>query len=190
MQIKGIFTNILAVDYIDIDNTSMINYVYDQMNNSHGRTISNQLGWQSNPISYAVELEQLIEEIETRLQILYQSLDFKKQGSVRIDSVWLNVNKPLSSNSPHKHEGLFSGVYYLNGDENSGDIVFMTPIDCHEMTIKPEMYEKNNEFNSATWHEKPVAGKLIIFPSWLIHYVKPNLSNMDRISIAFNASFV
>jgi uncharacterized protein (TIGR02466 family) len=190
MQIKNIFTNILAVDYIDIDNETVIKYIYGLMKNSPGRSISNQLGWQSNSVDYAVELEPLILEIEKRLRSLYDSLGFKKDRNIKIDSVWLNVNKPLSSNSPHRHEGLFSGVYYLNGTKDSGEIVFMSPIDCHELTINPEMYEKNNEFNSATWHEEPRAGKLIIFPSWLTHYVKPNLSDSDRISIAFNASFV
>ena len=30
---------------------------------------------------------------------------------------------------------------------------------------------------------------LLLFPSWLKHYVNPNLSNEDRISLSFNTNF-
>ena len=39
------------------------------------------------------------------------------------------------------------------------------------------------------WREvqyEPVAGRCIMFPSWLWHEVKPNQSNDIRISVSFN----
>ena len=50
------------------------------------------------------------------------------------------------------------------------------------------MIEENNFFNSMTWEVTPEEGKLMIWPSWLLHYVKPNLSDDTRISIAFNTT--
>jgi uncharacterized protein (TIGR02466 family) len=35
-------------------------------------------------------------------------------------------------------------------------------------------------------HFEPVAGRLIMFPSWVNHCVDPNMSNEIRISISFN----
>jgi len=35
-------------------------------------------------------------------------------------------------------------------------------------------------------HYKPIAGRLIMFPSWLMHCVDPNESNDIRISVSFN----
>ena len=36
---------------------------------------------------------------------------------------------------------------------------------------------------------QPREGMMIIFPSWLLHYVEPNLCEDDRIAISFNISF-
>jgi hypothetical protein len=41
-------------------------------------------------------------------------------------------------------------------------------------------------FNANKWHIEPEPGKLIIFPSWLMHYVEDNNSQEDRLSMAFN----
>ena len=35
-------------------------------------------------------------------------------------------------------------------------------------------------------HYKPVTGRCIMFPSWLMHCVDPNESNDIRISVSFN----
>jgi hypothetical protein len=50
------------------------------------------------------------------------------------------------------------------------------------------MIEYPNAFNGAEIAHEPVSGKLLIFPSWLMHYVEP--SPEERISIAFNASMI
>ena len=45
-----------------------------------------------------------------------------------------------------------------------------------------------NKFTSTDMSVTPSPGKLVIFPSWLVHYVQNNLDNSDRISIAFNVN--
>ena len=45
-----------------------------------------------------------------------------------------------------------------------------------------------NPFNSARFNAIPKTHKLILFPAHLTHATKPNMSNQDRISIAFNWS--
>ena len=35
-------------------------------------------------------------------------------------------------------------------------------------------------------HYEPIAGRVIMFPSWLMHAVAPNESNDIRISVSFN----
>ena len=35
-------------------------------------------------------------------------------------------------------------------------------------------------------HYEPIAGRIIMFPAWLWHEVKPNKSNDTRISVSFN----
>ena len=43
-----------------------------------------------------------------------------------------------------------------------------------------------NRANSEVWSLDSSEDTLLIFPSWLDHYVEPNESDEDRISISFN----
>ena len=36
---------------------------------------------------------------------------------------------------------------------------------------------------------RPAAGEIVIFPSYLMHWVYPNETDEERVSIAFNATF-
>ncbi len=45
----------------------------------------------------------------------------------------------------------------------------------------------HSEFNEAPKIEyQPVAGTVLIFPSWLYHGVQPNLDDVSRVCISFN----
>ena len=43
-----------------------------------------------------------------------------------------------------------------------------------------------NEYNSSTWKIEPEKNLCVLFPSYLNHYVEPNLNKKERISISFN----
>ena len=45
-------------------------------------------------------------------------------------------------------------------------------------TIPPRLFRET--------HYDPIAGRCIMFPSWLMHCVDPNESNGIRISVSFN----
>ena len=46
-----------------------------------------------------------------------------------------------------------------------------------------------NEYNSGVWKYSPKENLCLLFPSYLKHYVEPNLNKKDRISISFNYGF-
>ena len=62
----------------------------------------------------------------------------------------------------------------------------MAPVmvyDWNDVSVYP------NRLNSAEYLMYPEPGDLVIFPSWLKHYVEPNLNkDIERISISFNVS--
>jgi uncharacterized protein (TIGR02466 family) len=122
-----------------------------------------------------------------RINQLQIALDFKENLNHEIIDAWININKHKDFNNTHKHIGsTFSGIYYVKVPENSGVIEFTNPMSELPYVIGDWMIKEYNFFNSKTWKVNPEEGKLMIWPSWLLHYVKPNLSNDDRISIAFN----
>jgi hypothetical protein len=63
----------------------------------------------------------------------------------------------------------YSGVLYLKVPSNSGDIVFMDPLQL-------------NHYKKVNVKQKDI----LLFNDIIPHYVEPNQSNEDRISIAFN----
>jgi uncharacterized protein (TIGR02466 family) len=85
-----------------------------------------------------------------------------------------------------------SGVFYVKCSENCGDLVFKNQNDDvlryylrHSNLIGGVDYEFT-QYTSEVWSVTPEENTLIMFPSWLGHYVEPNNSEQERISIAFN----
>ena len=49
------------------------------------------------------------------------------------------------------------------------------------------MFGENQPFRSDNLKFKPVVGKMLVFPSWLRHFVYPFKSEGERRSMSFNA---
>ena len=192
MDQEIIFTNVLSTDQLDLDNQAIADYCHKLALESDGLQISNYGGWHSEFLNPTVsELAPLFDNILERVYITAKSSGFKPSLGVKLQSSWVNLNRKHDFNLSHRHPGsIFSGVYYIKVPENSGRIVFENPIAEHSLTIGPEVVEEYNHFTSDAWKLQPTEGKLIIFPSWLRHSVEPNLSNDDRISLAFNCTLV
>ena len=120
---------------------------------------------------------------------------------------WLNVNQKGDFNPPHIHPGHhYSGCYYVNFPEDSGHIHFLDPRPQHriaspDLPNRPDPPDSNteesgnpyavtNSYDSSVFTYKIKEGKIIIFPSWLMHYVDPNPNDSTRVSIAFNAKYI
>ena len=77
-------------------------------------------------------------------------------------------------------------MYYVSIPKNSGSIVFLNKdLD----TFYRESIKNYNEYNSSTWTIEPKENQCVLFPSYLQHYVEPNLNKKERISISFNYGF-
>jgi uncharacterized protein (TIGR02466 family) len=176
-----------------INNHSLETFILALKNKDKGRISSNYGGWQSNGLSLQENaLKDLIIEIEKSLVSIKKLLCFRKQFKLIVADLWANVSGPGAVNTPHFHTGsVVSGVYYVTFPHNSGKLRFMNPSMDH-FAIFPflgglEKYaEKTTAFtiNHLEFSGKP--GELVIFPSHICHYVLPNLSKGERISISFN----
>ena len=101
---------------------------------------------------------------------------------------WFNIAEPLNYQEYHQHNNNnFSAVYYVDTQSNSGDIVFKSMDSVTSSISIPKSSSSEIsllEIDSCSY--KPQSSKLLIFKSNLLHMVKKNLSNSDRISIAMN----
>jgi len=114
---------------------------------------------------------------------------------VRADS-WFHITRKGGYFGAHNHPmASWSGVYCVDdGREQprhpeSGSLVFLNPnaaatgfTDVTTVGVKSPW-----GLGPRTYQLEP--GELIIFPSWLMHYVTPFLGEGERITVAFNAWF-
>jgi len=145
----------------------------------------------SNPGCFRIErpckdISWLLDEINV---LLVEAVNFYIQEDTVFNSIkkskdavihyWANVNQPGSRNTLHTHkEDDFSCVYYLQGTD-SGDLRFPNPANLLGDCSKTSPFTRDFLFS-------PKDGDLILWPSWLPHEVEPNLSNRERINLAFN----
>lgn len=101
---------------------------------------------------------------------------------------WANLLGGGDCFSPHTHGGSsWSGVYWVDGGdsspENGGLFAIRDPRAGASMVESPL-----SAFDNACAAElQPMAGKMIVFPSWLVHWVSPYRGTRPRISVSFNA---
>lgn len=174
---------------LNIDNEALIKYCYTKKEIDQGRAFSNIGGWQSDDLNLQdVELQPFIEELKNNIMFYINQCEFKTDLKYKLDNIWININGYKDHNKPHIHPGcLFSGVYYLKTPENCGNIVFKHPADILQYDWKKDLLKEVMQNNCNEWFLPVQEGKMFIFPSWLYHYVMPNLNEKeDRISLAFN----
>lgn len=100
---------------------------------------------------------------------------------------WINANGPGALNEPHAHPTwAWSGTYYVSvpakKDGRDGAIEFLDPRgDVSALSVPGATCFRSKARLS------PVAGDLILFPSYLIHWVYPHQAAEERVSVAFNA---
>lgn len=102
---------------------------------------------------------------------------------------WVNVNPKDGYNIPHIHPGhQWSGCYYVAQpdvpESPSGMIEFLDP----RGSLADVAMLKAPAFGSA-YRLRPTAGTLLVFPSYLVHWVHPNQQDEDRVTIAWNGRF-
>tara|TARA_B100000287_G_scaffold264447_1_gene248877 strand:+ start:183 stop:770 length:588 start_codon:yes stop_codon:yes gene_type:complete len=157
-----------------------------------GNVKSNLGGWQSKGV-YQRDNNILLKTVSDNLFSYFSQdvLDMSKE--IILNDLWININKKGDSNVPHDHPlSDMAGVLWIKTSKDSGNIEFSSP---HHFTCgseieryTPKFKEKINVYD--TYWLSPVEGRILVFPSSLVHRVIPNESMEDRISASFNLKFV
>jgi len=153
-------------------------------------------GWHSHvKLHREVTFAGLVQHVDAVSAMMCRELGYHTSYRLRIGTMWSIINPPGSSNRSHIHPGcIWSGVYYVQAPRNSGRIEFIDPRTHNLMT--PVKYIPGAKRPRSCWtrvKHKPVAGRMLVFPSWLFHSVAPNRSRAkgkaaDRIIVSFNLS--
>lgn len=152
-----------------------------------GRWVSNRGGWQSND---GCERNPRFQKLMNRIVKMFNDevLPFymfrQQEVSIDIGNSWANINGNGCWNAPHLHNGCwYSGVFYIHADGDEGDIDFIDKDEkvVHDMPSSPMIRMSRNI--------SPQTGRLMLFPSGLMHMVEPNFTDKERYSISFNVNY-
>ena len=195
-------TLIFSLDVPDSEtlNAHLIEAIYaERERDSKGVRKSNfpELGgWHSHvKLHRDVTFAGLVEHVDAVSAMMCRNLGYHTSYRLRIGTMWSIINPPGGASRAHVHPGcIWSGVYYVQAPRNSGRIEFIDPRTHNLMNaVKYLPGAKRPRSCRTRVKRKPVAGRMLVFPSWLFHSVAPNRSKAkgkaaDRIIVSFNLS--
>lgn len=162
---------------------NVVSNVYKLKDDSGGRTVSNSGGWQSKAIAGGLEwmssIEKVVTDVATQLHHTHGV-----SHNARLSEYWFNVNRKRDFNLSHRHPfSTLSACLYLKTPKNCGKIVFERPLlsGVNDYSDFPD-----SPYSWSRYSFVPEEGMVVFFPSTISHYVEPNESDEERVSVAFN----
>lgn len=174
-------------------------YLLELRARDSGQQRSNRGGWHSNGNLFGPEHREFPWLRETIVQAVLgyagEALGFSGEFEFEL-SGWAVVNGPGDYNVPHNHcPNLLSGALYICVPEGmtGGEIVFLDPRLGLNSTVTRGLHERGQlpPWNRTSIPHTPALGDLLLFPSWLTHYVNAFTApeaEATRIVVSFNAS--
>ena len=131
------------------------------------------------------ELASIKEFVEAGVQHYVDNiLMTTKDVEFYVTQSWLNYTSPGEFHHKHSHtNSIISGVFYFNADPENDKIYFFNDHNYRQLDFNRV---ENNWYNSTSWWFPVRTGKMMIFPSSLVHMVEQTTSAETRISLAFN----
>ena len=186
MIAEGFFPTLIYAEDVKLDNQQLANDIIAWSKQNPGVKKTNVNGWHSETNMHELpQFKPLVDELFKMQHQVFKEEWLDRQP--RLGNMWANINYKGGYNKPHIHpNSLFSGVYYVHAQPNSGKLVCNDPRPGIQ-TVMPA--RKPGQPPKHLWREchiDPKPGRIIMFPAWLWHCVEPNQSNDIRISVSFN----
>lgn len=162
-------------------------FLLDLSTKVEGVNRSNRGGWQSETDLWKESIfYPLLDEVLNSSKMIANSLAKSELPQMVVRAMWGNINPKGGFNFTHVHpSGWMSGVYYIQLPEGNNEIVFQDPRSARMMDFQRSSLIKDEYFSYY-----PKIGELLLFPSWLPHFVSPNTSEENRITISFNVELI
>ena len=146
---------------------------------------SNQGGWQS----FDFDVNDSDDILHNLLINCIKKFPRFKNNVYAFMDAWVNINETGDYNVTHDHPDCdLSGVLWVKAPKDCGDIVFDSPVGFQTYrevnSYRDDFKRENAIFKS--YYYTPKEGRILMFPSYLKHDVKKNISQEDRISVSFN----
>ncbi len=141
--------------------------------------VNNLKTWISQALTYMVQATSQLPEVQGRMAA--------PRGGFRL-SAWGNISRKGNYHRMHNHPGnAWSGVYYVASNSHPGSMGGV--LELYDSRPFTEMVETPGSPYGQRVHIRPTPGLMVLFPSWLYHFVHPSDNDELRVSIAFNAAW-
>lgn len=155
---------------------------------------SNQGGWHSAGNIFGhpePAIAALSGRIQGAIRYVCSVSEQTKNPNVTLNATltgWFNVNEHGDYNLPHHHSGnTWSGVYYVRTGPEVPDQPMSGKIEFLDPRVRCDVGPKQGFSHTGTMAVTPRAGLLLVFPSYLEHFVHPYYGDGQRITLAFNS---
>lgn len=168
-----------------VDNDAIKEYCYHLKDNTEGVTISNRGGWHSKEILQP--LPDALTELFTNFEGFVNDYCAQITGltNLMLGNFWVNINQKYDYNRSHDHQNsILSGVYYVDCEGDGVGNFVAERDDTAEFFLGT--YKNVSGFTGTSFSITPLTGFAFLMPSWVLHSVEQNLTDRDRISVAFN----
>lgn len=193
MIIEHWFTTPVIVDYPKFKYINRLkSFCLDCEKKLDSNQLSNVGGFQS-PDLYKKDFggslgQEFFNMLEYYVDKFSREINAKKR--LFVTNAWININTNDNYNVTHNHpNSIVSGVFYVNvPKDNKSQFIIERPNQVegfYYSTIQAE--GSHSSSNKVVF--TPKNEMMILFPSWVFHYVTPSYSNEKRISIAFNTFY-
>tara|TARA_R100001163_G_C5051442_1_gene188241 strand:+ start:191 stop:790 length:600 start_codon:yes stop_codon:yes gene_type:complete len=192
---QEIFSTLILENNLNLDVKAMNDYAYElrKKGKVHKNQVASNIGGEHSSFVNLEEpvLQPLIKCI-TKMSYVYSNrLAVEEDFALAIDNMWFIINNYKDHNIQHTHPGSYlSGAFYSKAGEKCGNLVLKNPNPRIESYWSPKYFKHPTNFNNAFRHVTPQTNRIIIFPSWLEHYVQPNETKEDRIVWSFNLTLM
>ena len=184
-EIQPIFSSFLIQKKLNLDTKSIKNWIEKSSHTDY-----------KIPLTYDEDiLKDFYLSLKEILDNLHLALGFSKNTKQQFQEAWVNVESRERISVPHTHPSAdLICVYYPYVEQGSGNLEFINPNSSVEyvfpQTRDNTIIDTHNLFNSKLWQVVPENDLLVVFPSWLHHYVSQGNPNTTRMSIALNSKTV
>jgi uncharacterized protein (TIGR02466 family) len=101
---------------------------------------------------------------------------------------WATVCRAGAYHAPHSHpDSAWSGVYYADPGSSSPDQPLSGVLEFLDPRAGVDAVTAPGDPYGEPFRVRPQAGLLVLFPSWLYHWVHPYSGYAPRIAVSFNA---
>jgi len=132
-----------------------------------------------------VDLTPITDFVTEHARIFWKDLGYANSDRLRIYDSWANVMPEHGQALYHHHRPCpLVGSFYIHATTGTGNLFIEHPLNSllAYQPFAPDMTDSYNNF----YEIEAVSGKLVLFPGYLNHFTKKNITEENRLGLAFN----